>query len=71
ANPSQVYTNPEQAIVRRQEDHSKIKEWEALGTYVFAASNANSGKLPPRYDATTATFSDLKRTQCKGSLCEP
>ncbi|MFL5432961.1 MAG: bifunctional metallophosphatase/5'-nucleotidase [Myxococcales bacterium] len=71
ANPSQVYTNPEQAIVRRQEDHSEIKEWEALGTYVFAASNANSGKLPSRYDATTATFAELKRTQCKGSLCEP
>ena len=74
ANPSEVYTNPEQAIVRRKLDNSEIKEWEALGTYVFAASKANTAnpdKLPARYDATTATFAELKRTQCKGSLCEP
>src|SRR5207248_11503236 len=71
ANPAEVYTDPEQAIVRRQADRSEIKEWEALGMYVAAASQANAGKLPARYDATSATFAALRRTSCKGSLCEP
>jgi 5'-nucleotidase len=71
ANPAEVYTDPEQAIVRRQVDGSEIKEWEALGLYVAAASQANAGKLPARYDGSSATFATLRRTSCKGSLCEP
>jgi len=71
ANPAEVYTNPEQAIVHRQADGSEIKEWEALGMYIAAASKANAGKLPARYDGTSTAFATLRRTTCKGSLCEP
>jgi len=71
ANPAEVYTNPEQAIVHRQADGSEIKEWEALGLYISAASKANAGNLPARYDGTSAAFATLRRTSCKGSLCEP
>jgi len=71
ANPAEVYSDPEQAIVRRQADGSEVKEWEALGMYVAAASQANAGRLPARYDSASATFAALRRTSCKGSLCEP
>jgi hypothetical protein len=42
-----------------------------LGMYVAAASQANAGRLPARYDGSSATFATLRRTSCKGSLCEP
>ena len=70
ANPAEIYTDPEQAIVRRQ-DGSEIKEWEALGTYIAVVSKANGGNLPVRYDGSSATFAGLRRTTCKGALCEP
>jgi hypothetical protein len=67
-NPSQVYTNPEQAIVRRQADGSEIKEW---GARCLPRQQGERGGFANRWGATTATFAQLKRTQCKGSLCEP
>jgi hypothetical protein len=70
ANPSQVFTNPEQAIVRRA-DGTEIKEWEALGTYIAASSKANANKLSSRYDAASAAFASARRATCKGPLCEP
>lgn len=43
--------DPTAAILHRASDGSEIKEWEALGAYVYSQANlaANSGLVPARY----------------------
>ncbi len=59
---------PEQTIVTRT-DGSEVKDFEALSGYILSQSAANSGQLPSRYDASTATFP--RRMICSGPLCVP
>jgi 5'-nucleotidase / UDP-sugar diphosphatase len=50
-NPSEVITDPNATILHRA-DGSEIKEWEALGNYVYTqaqADSANPGAVPARY----------------------
>ncbi len=50
-NPSEVVTDPTATILHRA-DGSEIKEWEALGNYVYTQAQANAGAVPARYSSS-------------------
>jgi 5'-nucleotidase / UDP-sugar diphosphatase len=41
--------DPTAAILHRASDGSEIKEWEALGNYVYTQASGNGGLVPQRY----------------------
>ena len=40
------------APILHRADGSEIKEWEALGNYVYTQAALNAGQVPARYSAT-------------------
>jgi 2',3'-cyclic-nucleotide 2'-phosphodiesterase (5'-nucleotidase family) len=50
-------------------DAADVKEYEAFIRYIQEESEANGGKLPSRYDATSEEGSLPRRMICTGPLC--
>jgi 5'-nucleotidase len=44
--------NDATSTILHRPDGSEIKEWEALGTYVYLQASANAGAVPQRYSST-------------------